>query len=149
MSYESVNENTSEDYGWRLYRIPLAGWSEIGAPSWENVETVRLWLDGFDADAWKSDLAIAAADITDATADGIALITSADANPFTDAEQSKLAGVEDGADVTDTANVDAAGAVMESDFDSAFSLLVQQSGTGAPTPLSVGTKKEKKCSEAY
>lgn len=61
MSYESVNENTSEDYGWRLYRIPLAGWSEIGAPSWENVETVRLWLDGFDADAW---LAIASIELT-------------------------------------------------------------------------------------
>jgi hypothetical protein len=41
----------------------------------------------------------AAADITDATADGIALITSADANPFTDADEAKLDGIEDGANV--------------------------------------------------
>jgi hypothetical protein len=36
----------------------------------------------------------AASDITDATADGIALITSSDANPFTDADESKLDGIE-------------------------------------------------------
>ena len=57
----------------------------------------------------------AAADITDATADGIALITSADANPFTDADESKLDGIEAGADVTDTANVTASGALMDSE----------------------------------
>lgn len=47
--------------------------------------------------------------------------------------------VEDGADVTDATNVDSAGAVMESDFTTAFSLLVQQSGTGSPESLTVGT----------
>ena len=57
----------------------------------------------------------AAADITDATADGIALITSADANPFTDADEAKLDGIEASADVTDTANVTAAGALMDSE----------------------------------
>ena len=36
----------------------------------------------------------AAADITDATSDGIALITSSDANPFTDADETKLDGIE-------------------------------------------------------
>lgn len=36
----------------------------------------------------------AASDITDATADGIALITSSDANPFTAADESKLDGIE-------------------------------------------------------
>jgi hypothetical protein len=56
----------------------------------------------------------AAADITDATADGIALITSADANPFTDADELKLDGIEASADVTDAANVAAAGAAMAS-----------------------------------
>lgn len=44
-----------------------------------------------DASVFKSELDIIAADITDATPDGRALITAADANPFTDAEQSKLA----------------------------------------------------------
>jgi len=38
-----------------------------------------------------------------------------DTNAYTDAEKSKLAGIEEGADVTDAANVAAAGAVMESD----------------------------------
>jgi len=51
----------------------------------------------------------------------------------------KLDGIEAGADVTDATNVNAAGAVMESDFSPAFSLLVQQSGTGAPEILQVGT----------
>jgi len=38
-----------------------------------------------------------------------------DTNAFTDAEQSKLSGIEAGADVTDTANVTAAGALMDSE----------------------------------
>jgi hypothetical protein len=41
----------------------------------------------------------------------------ADTNAFTDAEQTKLAGIEAGADVTDAANVDAAGATMNTDTD--------------------------------
>lgn len=49
----------------------------------------------------------------------------------------KLDGIETGADVTDAANVAAAGAVMESDFTPAHSLLVQQAGTGSPSALSV------------
>lgn len=49
----------------------------------------------------------------------------------------KLDGIESGADVTDATNVAAAGAVMESDYTPAHSLLVQQSGTGSPSSLSV------------
>lgn len=45
---------------------------------------------------------LVAADISDATADGQALMTSADANPFTDAEQTKLAGIETGATADQT-----------------------------------------------
>ncbi len=44
----------------------------------------------------------AASDITDATADGIALITSSDANPFTDADESKLDGIESSATADQT-----------------------------------------------
>ena len=40
----------------------------------------------------------------------------ADTNAFTDAEQSKLSGIEASADVTDTANVTAAGALMDSEL---------------------------------
>lgn len=44
----------------------------------------------------------AAADITDATADGIALITSTDANPFTDADETKLDGIATSATANST-----------------------------------------------
>lgn len=54
------------------------------------------------------------------------------------ADGTKLDTIETNADVTDATNVAAAGAVMESDYTPAHSLLVQQSGTGSPSPLSVG-----------
>lgn len=57
---------------------------------------------------------------------------------FTTLQETKLAGIEAGADVTDATNVNAAGAVMESDYSPSHSILVQQSGTGSPTALQVG-----------
>jgi hypothetical protein len=58
-------------------------------------------------------------------------------NKFTtSAEISKLAGIEANADVTDSTNVNAAGAVMNSDYSS-HSILVQQSGSGSPTSLQI------------
>ena len=59
-------------------------------------------------------------------------------NAFTDAEKTKLSGVEASADVTDATNVDAAGAVMNSDIDTKGEILVGD-GSGDPTALSVGT----------
>jgi hypothetical protein len=56
----------------------------------------------------------------------------------TAADITKLAGIEAGADVTDATNVNAAGAVMNSDYTPAHSILVQQSGTGSPTALAIG-----------
>jgi hypothetical protein len=56
---------------------------------------------------------------------------------FTTAQETKLAGIETGADVTDATNVNAAGAVMNSDYSPSHSILVQQSGTGSPTALQV------------
>jgi len=41
--------------------------------------------------------------------------SNANTNAFTDADESKLDGIEAGADITDTANVTAAGAVMDSE----------------------------------
>jgi len=58
-------------------------------------------------------------------------------NAFTDAEKTKLSGIETSADVTDATNVDAAGAVMNSDLDGKGELLVGD-GSGDPTALSVG-----------
>jgi hypothetical protein len=58
-------------------------------------------------------------------------------NKFTTAgDISKLAGIEANADVTDSTNVNAAGAVMNSDYSS-HSILVQQSGSGSPTSLGI------------
>jgi hypothetical protein len=57
---------------------------------------------------------------------------------MTTAFAAKLNGIEAGADVTDSTNVNAAGAVMESDYTPSHSLLVQQSGTGSPSSLSIG-----------
>lgn len=53
----------------------------------------------------------------------------ADTNAFTDAEQSKLSGIEAGADVTDAANVTAAGALMDSEVDANLKTLVLPAGT--------------------
>jgi len=75
----------------------------------------------------------AAADITDATADGIALITSADANPFTDDDVSKLDGIEIGADVTNAASVEAAGALMDSEVDANIKTLSLPASTTIST----------------
>ena len=58
-------------------------------------------------------------------------------NAFTDTEKSKLAAIEASADVTDATNVDAAGAVMNSDLDVKGEILVGD-GSGDPTALSVG-----------
>jgi hypothetical protein len=58
---------------------------------------------------------------------------------FADGDKTKLDGIESGADVTDAANVNAAGAVMESDYSPAHSVLAQQSGTGSPSAVTLGT----------
>src|SRR5690606_32598717 len=52
---------------------------------------------------------------------------------YTTAEQSKLSGIEANADVTDAANVAAAGAVMDSDFSS--NGLMKRTGSGTYTTV--------------
>ena len=64
--------------------------------------------------------------------------SNSDTNAFTDAEKTKLSGIETNADVTDASNVDAAGAIMNSDLDGKGEILVGD-GSGDPTALSVGT----------
>ena len=56
-------------------------------------------------------------------------------------EKDKLAGIEANADVTDSTNVDSAGAVMESDYSQAKSILAQQSGTWSPEVVQVGSNE--------
>ena len=56
-------------------------------------------------------------------------------------DKDKLAWIEDNADVTDSTNVDSAGAVMESDYSQAKSILAQQSGTWSPEVVQVGSNE--------
>jgi len=65
-------------------------------------------------------------------------LSNTNTNEFTDAFETKLAAIEASADVTDATNVNAAGAVMNSDLDGKGELLVGD-GSGDPTALAVGT----------
>ena len=67
-----------------------------------------------------------------------AVESASDSNVFTDTDHSRLNAIEDNADVTDATNVDAAGAVMNSDLDGKGELLVGD-GSGDPSALAVGT----------
>ena len=53
----------------------------------------------------------------------------ADTNAYTDAEKTKLTGIETSADVTDTANVTSAGALMDSEVDADIKTLVLPAST--------------------
>jgi len=63
--------------------------------------------------------------------------TSSAAGVMSTTHHDKLDGIETGADVTDATNVNAAGAVMNSDLDGKGELLVGD-GSGDPTALAVG-----------
>jgi len=67
-----------------------------------------------------------------------AVEAATDSNVFTDADHTKLNGIEASADVTDATNVNAAGAIMNSDVATKGQIIVGD-GSGDPTILSVGT----------
>jgi hypothetical protein len=73
---------------------------------------------------------------TDAT---IPAATATDAGVMTAAMEVKLAGIEALADVTDAANVNAAGAVMESDYDAQTVLIAVVDNTPAPVTIGAST----------
>lgn len=98
-------------------------------------DTLLSKLNGIEAGA--------TADQTDAEIK-TAYENNANTNAFTDSEKSKLAGIETAADVTDSTNVAAAGAVMTSDTDASSYLFVidedsmaTDSATKVPTQQSV------------
>jgi hypothetical protein len=96
-----------------------------------NTGTVALTTDAMTPTAHASSHVTGGTDkIRDASAAQDGLMTTTFA--------AKLNGIEAGADVTDATNVNAAGAVMESDYSPSHSILVQQSGTGSPSSLSIG-----------
>jgi hypothetical protein len=69
----------------------------------------------------------------------------ADTNAFTDVEKSKLSGIEAGANVTDAANVDAAGAVMNSDTSTAaMSFVIDEDDMSSDTATKVPTQQSVK-----
>ena len=63
----------------------------------------------------------------------VAYEANADTNAFTDAEKTKLSGIEALADVTDTANVTAAGALMDSEVDADIKTLSLPANTTIST----------------
>ena len=96
-----------------------------------NVATDGTKLDGIEVGA-----------TADQTAAEIktAYESNADTNAFTDADNTKLAGIEASADVTDTANVTAAGALMDSELTSEASVKALDQGvatTDSPTFASI------------
>ena len=69
---------------------------------------------------------------------GISAATTSAAGSMSAADKTKLDGIEANADVTDATNVDAAGAIMNSDVATKGQIIVGD-GSGDPTILSVGT----------
>ena len=124
---------------------------ESGATADQTAAEIRTLVDSAtdsnvftDADHTKLDgiEASATADQTDAEIRA-AVEAATDSNVFTDADHTKLDGIEASADVTDTANVTAAGALMDSEvtnlaqvkaFDSADYATAAQ-GTTADSAL--------------
>ena len=105
--------------------LPLAGGALTGAV------TTNSTFDGRDVatDGTKLD-GIEVGATADQTAAEIktAYESNADTNAFTDADHTKLDGIEASADVTDTANVTAAGAVMDSELTSEASVKALDQG---------------------
>lgn len=91
---------------------------------------------GVSTDAARADHVHAHGDQAGGTLHSTAVASGA-AGFMSGSDKAKLDGIEALADVTDAANVNAAGAVMESDFSASHSLLLQQGGTGSPSLLTV------------
>ncbi len=124
-------------------KLPLAGGTMTGNIAMSGSETVDgrdLSVDGTKLDGIESN---ATADQTGAEIK-TAYEAESNTNAYTDAEKSKLAAIEANADVTDATNVDAAGAVMNSDTTTAAMGFVvdeddmaSDSNTKVPTQQSV------------
>ena len=86
----------------------------------------------------------ATADQTDAEIK-TAYENNSDTNAFTDAEKSKLTAIEASADVTDATNVDAAGAVMNTDASTtAMSFVVDEDNMASDSATKVPTQQSVK-----
>ncbi|KKK82660.1 hypothetical protein LCGC14_2801170, partial [marine sediment metagenome] len=70
---------------------------------------------------------------------GVIKLNGIKTNAFTDADESKLDGIEANADVTDATNVNAAGAVMETDYDAQTILIAVADNTPLPVTVFAST----------
>jgi hypothetical protein len=131
----SSNQSASATFSTSVTGIalPLSGGAMTGAI------TTNSTFDGRDVatDGSKLD-GIESGATADQTAAEIktAYESNADTNAFTDAAESKLSGIEASADVTDTTNVTAAGALMDSELTSIASVKALNQGvatTDSPT----------------
>lgn len=131
--------------GGRYYVIPIPyGTVAIEALSivsqlWQKITSHGVMESDFDANT----ILAANADntplpLTVAEQTVVGRITSGNIDALTATEVRTLLNVEDGADVTDAANVDSAGAVMEADFDAKGDILVA-TADNTPVRLPVGT----------
>ena len=119
---------------------------ETGATADQSASEIRALVESAsdsnvftDADHSKLNGIEASATADQTAAEIRTLVESAtDSNVFTDADHTKLNAIEANADVTDATNVDAAGAVMNSDLATKGQILVGD-GSGDPTALPVGT----------
>ena len=111
----------------------------LTAPTISGNLTTDGTIDGRDVatDGAKLDGIESGATADQTAAEIRTLVESAtDSNVFTDADHSKLDGIEASADVTDTANVTAAGALMDSELTSEASVKALNQGvatTDSPT----------------
>ena len=108
----SSNWNTAYTYS-QVGHLPLAGGAITGAITTNSTFDGRdVSVDGAKLDGIEAN---ATADQTDAEIRA-AVEAATDSNVFTDADHTKLNAIEASADVTDTANVTAAGALMDSEL---------------------------------
>ncbi|MDZ7723765.1 MAG: cell surface protein SprA [candidate division KSB1 bacterium] len=53
VSGASIDKETNEDFGWRLYRIPIdvaaPRRTKVGSPDISLIEYIRIWVDGFNS----------------------------------------------------------------------------------------------------
>ena len=108
----SSNWNTAYTYS-QVGHLPLAGGAITGAITTNSTFDGRdVSVDGTKLDGIEAN---ATADQTNAEIRA-AVEAATDSNVFTDADHTKLNAIEASADVTDTANVTAAGALMDSEL---------------------------------
>ena len=117
--------------------------AELSGAAFTGAITTNSTFDGRDVatDGTKLD-GIESGATADQTAAQIktAYESNSDTNAFTDADHSKLDGIEASADVTDTANVTAAGALMDSELTAIASVKALNQGvatTDSPTFVDV------------